>query len=50
MELGLNDLFNAKLIRMSQGLPPDSKLSFIPAFIPLQTLDQRRARAILPKN
>jgi hypothetical protein len=48
--LGSMTWFNAQLIRMSQGLPPDAKMSFIPACIRLQMLDKRMARPILHKN
>lgn len=42
--------FNAQMIRMSQGLPPDPKMGFIPAFIRMQMLDKRMARAIQHKK
>jgi hypothetical protein len=42
--------FNAQMIRMSQGLPPDPEMGFIPAFIRMQMLDKRMARAIQHKN
>lgn len=48
--LGSMTWFNAQMIRMSQGLPPDPKLGFIPAFIRMQMLDKRMARAIRHKN
>jgi len=48
--LGSMTWFNAQLIRMSQGLPPDPKIGFIPAFIRMQMLDKRMARAIQHKN
>jgi hypothetical protein len=48
--LGSMTWFNAQMIRMSQGLPPDPKISFISAFIRMQMLDKRMARAIQHKN
>jgi 2,4-dienoyl-CoA reductase-like NADH-dependent reductase (Old Yellow Enzyme family) len=48
--LGSMTWFNAQMIRMSQGLPPDPKMGFIPAFIRMQMLDKRMARAIQHKN
>jgi hypothetical protein len=48
--LGSMTWFNAQMIRMSQGLPPDPKMGFIPAFIRMQMLDRRMARAIQHKN
>jgi hypothetical protein len=48
--LGSMTWFNAQMIRMSQGLPPDPKMGFIPAFIRMQMLDKRMARAIQHKD
>jgi len=48
--LGSMTWFNAQMIRMSQGLPPDPKMGFLPAFIRMQMLDKRMAHALHHKH